>query len=430
MHVHHFLTLERKDNFRLFFFAALVGVIAGLVAVLYRYAVTWAELFRNAAIYDLDQPKVVFAYFAALVLIAFCVWKLLEVEPEIKGGGIPQVQRLVHENQHPKWARVLVAKFIGGALCILGGLSLGRAGPSIQLSATVGQGFSEVTRQRQETARYLIGCGACAGLAAAFNAPLAGVMFALEEIHRNFTGRAVFPAMLSAICADLVSKAFFGVNASLRMNFAGEIPYKAYLYFIIMGLLLGLLSTLYNKMVPLGKKLYRKLKKWPFLRILIPFLTAGVLALTLPEVLGSGQSLIAGTVIQRFDVQFLLLLLAAKFLFTLISFCSGAPGGTFFPVLAMGALAGALLGNGAMLLLGLPSEYLLYCILMGMGGMFAGVVRAPLTGILLVVEMSGALSQLAGITVVVCTSCLTGILLKNQAYYQEDEDQENGKVRA
>jgi len=418
MHFQNHFVSERKDNFRLLFYAALVGVLSGLVAVLYRYAIAWSDSLRGLVIGGLTGPLPIVLFFAGLVLLALLVGKITEGEPLIKGSGIPQVEGQIHGHFHPCWWKVLVKKFIGGALCIVAGLSLGREGPSIQLGAMAGQGACELTKRNQDESRYLIVCGACAGLAAAFNAPLAGVMFALEEVHRRFSGRAVFPAMVAAISADLVSKAFFGVDATLHMEFAGSVPYRYYIVFALIGVVMGAFSTLYNKVLLWGQKLYGKLKCSLTVRMVIPFVCAGILALVMPEALGGGHNIIESVVDGHYGLKALLLVLAVKFVFSMISFCSGAPGGIFFPMLVLGSLVGGLMGMGAIELLGLPEEYMLYCILMGMAGMFAGVVRAPLTGILLVVEMSGSLNQLAGVTVVACVACLVGILLKNAPIYE------------
>ena len=164
----------------------LVGAAGGLVVLLYRLALTFAgdALDRVLTLIEGDPLRTA-GWFAVLVLLALIVGKLVKWEPMISGSGIPQVEGEIQGKLTEKWKRVLPAKFLGGFLCLLGGLSLGREGPSIQLGAMTGQGVSRLLDRGKTEEKYLMTCGASAGLAAAFHAPLAGMMFALEEIHNG-----------------------------------------------------------------------------------------------------------------------------------------------------------------------------------------------------------------------------------------------------
>lgn len=164
------------------------GLCAGLIAVLYRIILGYAEDFVAAAVAFIrtDWTHIVL-WFAFLLILGFLVAQLLKAEPLISGSGIPQVEGEIMSFIDQQWTRVLPAKVIGGTLCAFGGLSLGREGPSIQLGAMAGKAIAKLFHRVKMEERLLLTCGAAAGLAAAFNAPLAGVMFALEEIHKNFS---------------------------------------------------------------------------------------------------------------------------------------------------------------------------------------------------------------------------------------------------
>lgn len=414
------MTLTRKGRNRLIWLGLVIGAVSGLTAVAYRLALQGLEKLRAEVIPGLNGPWPVFFYFSVLLLLGFIVCLLVKSEPLIKGSGIPQVEGQLQGYFNPRWLRVLLKKFAGGCLCILGGLSLGREGPSIQLGALAAQGLTEKMNLSRTDQRYLLTCGACAGLAAAFNAPLAGLMFGLEEIQKNFSSRAIFPALIASVTADVVSKLFFGTGASLGIALPTDaLPMQFYWLYLLLGPLMGLFGAFYNKVLFGLQKAYR-LAKWPeWLQPLFPFALAGVLALCLPQVLGGGHDLVTGMAAESFTLRMLVILLVGKFTFSMLSFCSGAPGGIFFPLLVLGGLTGSIFGHAAVAVMGLPQEMALRFMLLGMAGMFAAVVRAPLTGIILVLEMSASLTQLIGLALVAGLAWLTADLLGARPVYEQ-----------
>lgn len=414
------MTLTRKGRNRLIWLGLVIGAVSGLTAVAYRLALQGLEKLRAQVIPGLNGPWPVFFYFSVLLLLSFIVCLLVKSEPLIKGSGIPQVEGQLQGYFNPRWLRVLLKKFAGGCLCILGGLSLGREGPSIQLGALAAQGLTEKMNLSRTDQRYLLTCGACAGLAAAFNAPLAGLMFGLEEIQKNFSSRAIFPALIASVTADVVSKLFFGTGASLGIALPTDaLPMQFYWLYLLLGPLMGLFGAFYNKVLFGLQKAYR-LAKWPeWLQPLFPFALAGVLALCLPQVLGGGHDLVTGMAAESFTLRMLVILLVGKFTFSMLSFCSGAPGGIFFPLLVLGGLTGSIFGHAAVAVMGLPQEMALRFMLLGMAGMFAAVVRAPLTGIILVLEMSASLTQLIGLALVAGLAWLTADLLGARPVYEQ-----------
>ena len=182
--------LKRFQNFRygLILQGVIVGAAAGLVSVLFRLAVERAGDFLEFML-DAGTRQVIFKviWFAALAVLSVVVARLVKWEPMIGGSGIPQVEGELHGLFSQKWRRVLAAKFAGGVLSIGAGLSLGREGPSIQLGAMAGKGISRISKRVKIEEKLLMTCGASAGLAAAFNAPFAGVLFSLEELHKSFS---------------------------------------------------------------------------------------------------------------------------------------------------------------------------------------------------------------------------------------------------
>ena len=213
-------TLEKLENntakrsIALVIEGALIGVLAGLTAVLYRYCLTYAESGLYAVLnFIRGNAGVTALWFAALILMGCIVAKIVKWEPMAAGSGIPQVSGEVRGYLDQSFWRVVLAKFTGGTLSIFGGLSLGREGPSIQLGAMVAKSYSRLRNYDKTTEIGLLSCGAGAGLAAAFNAPLAGIMFVLEEIHHTFDRTMLVAGLIATVCADFVAKIFFGQSA-------------------------------------------------------------------------------------------------------------------------------------------------------------------------------------------------------------------------
>lgn len=301
---------------KLVFEGIAVGIITGLLVVLYRYSLEKAVIVLNE-IYKilLRQPQLIPVWMVVLALIGYGLGMLVKHEPMISGSGIPQVEGVLQGKLKMTWWRVIIGKFVGGILAIGSGLSLGREGPSVQLGSAVGQGFSKVFKRIKIEEKYLITSGASAGLAAAFNAPLAGVMFALEEVHRNFSPLVLLSALSAALSADYVSSGFFGLKPVFNFKNLSILPLKYYFYVIILGVILGLLGVVFNKTLLKAQNLYSKLKFVPKeFRIIIPLFVSVILGLFLPQVLGGGHELILSLVTASdASLKFLFLVLLVKF---------------------------------------------------------------------------------------------------------------------
>ena len=413
------LFLNHSGRFHLIFLGLAAGSCAAAVSLLYRAALAYAEELRSWIYIHADTPFSIFLLFLGLLLTGYLVGRMVENEPLISGSGIPQVEGQVLGYFSPRWFSVLWKKFAAGTLSLLCGLSLGREGPSIQLGAMAAQGFCEKTHRQQIEQKYLITCGGCAGLAAAFQAPLSGLMFGLEEIHKNFSTRALFSVMAACLAADMFASLIFGNHSVLGLQPAGSLPLMYYPLVIACGIFTGLASCIYNKTLFTMKKWYAKIPAPLWARIALPFILTGFIGIFYPEILGSGDFIIEQMASENHLIHALLILLTAKFLFSMICFCSGAPGGIFFPMLVLGALCGSVFGETACFLFQLPKEYVFQFMLSGMAGLFSGIVRAPLTGILLVVEMSGSLTQLFGLATAAFFSSLTADFLHIKPVYEK-----------
>ena len=396
-----------------------VGLIGGFIVLLYRVALTFAGNWLIKILsYIKGNPFRCAVWFLILMALAWIVGRLVKWEPMISGSGIPQVEGEVSGRLSQNWKRVLPAKFAGGFLCMLGGLSLGREGPSIQLGAMAGQGISRALGRGKREEKFLMTCGASAGLSAAFHAPLAGMMFAVEEIHKTFSIPILLPVMTASVTADYIASHILGLDPVFHFQITESLPQNYYWLLILLGILVGVSGVFYNWGMLKAQELYRKI---PFLketgRLLIAFLTAGVLGLVMPSVLGSGSGLIVSLTKGEMVLGMVVLTLVVKFLFSAVSFGSGAPGGIFFPLLILGALLGAVFAMTGAEFFGLDPVYINNFVLLGMTGFFTAIVRAPLTGIILLFEMSGSISQMLSLSIVSVTAYIVATLMRSEPIY-------------
>ncbi|MBP3040868.1 ClC family H(+)/Cl(-) exchange transporter [Bacillaceae bacterium Marseille-Q3522] len=395
-----------------------IGLFVGIVIAAYRFTLLGAEAY-SFKIYRFVSKHLALLPIVLLLLGAagYFIGMLISKYPMISGSGIPQVKGVMMGYFQYNWLHTLVAKFFGGAVSLLAGLSLGREGPSIQLGACVAQGIGDKYAASRTEKKVLIASGASAGLAAAFNAPLAGTMFAMEEIFKYFSPAILLSSMTAAVVSDFITNLLFGMDPIFHFDVTNNIPLSGYWLLFILGAVLGVFGTFYNYMLLLTQKLYRK-SKWLTrkTRPMIPFLLAGILGCFFPLALGGGN-IITGELQLSTGISFLVVVLVAKFVFSMISFGSGAPGGIFFPLLIIGATIGAIFGNIAVHYFGFDANLFANFIILAMAGFFTAIVRAPITGVILLVEMSGSFTQLLSLTVVSVIAYIVADLLKSKPVY-------------
>ena len=395
----------------------VVGVLAGMVTVLFRLALEQADtILYHILDFGKQNRWFIPIWLVVLAAVSLLVTLLLKWEPLISGSGIPQVEGEMQGRIKQCWWRVLLAKFVGGLLTIGSGLSLGREGPSIQLGAMAGKGVARLSHRNRTEEKLLITCGASAGLSAAFNAPFAGVLFSLEEIHKTFSVEVLLSTMTASITADFISRNVFGLRPIFSFQIQQMMPLHTYGLVILFGILLGLLGVLYNYCIGWSQKLYDRIK-WRWVRGLMPFMLAGMIGFIFPKILGGGHALVGEINTGQITVYMLLILLAAKFLFSMISFGSGVPGGIFLPLLVLGAISGAAFSGGATLLFGTDRSLLQNFVILGMAGLFSAIVRAPITGTILICEMTGSFSHLLTLSLVSLTAYIVADLLKSKPVY-------------
>ncbi len=423
-----YVALDNWHTFRLRLFieGIFVGIFGGLCISLFRFLLGEAEALRIYAYNAFLIPAVAKENFiplclwaAALVVTGFLLYRMCLYAPMAGGSGIPQVKGVILGLYKMKWFRILWVKIIAGALGIGAGLSLGREGPSIQIGAVAGQGLSRLLGRTRMEERYLITSGASAGLAAAFNAPLAGMMFALEELHRNFSGAVLLPTMTSAITATIVTHFFFGRSTSFHFLNLVPMPAEHLGLVVLIAISAGFAGIIFNYGLLHTSSFYNlPFFKNQYVKILFALFSACLLGFFLPQVLGGGNTLVDQLAAGRFtSLSFLVLLLVGKYVFTLISYGCGVPGGFFLPLLVVGALLGSVEAHVLVSLELINEVYTPNIIIIGMVSLFAASVRSPITGTLLILEMTGDFGHLMALALGSAVAYITAELLKGEPIY-------------
>ncbi len=417
---YRFLTDADAVKVQIVLKSILVGILAGFLAVGYRLTLTVAEELAFKG-YDFIRGNWLYTVigFGFLLVCAFIVGTLLKWNPMISGSGIPQLEGIMkgYFKNRKSWFHTIWSKFLGGTLGILSGLSLGREGPSIQLGAALGEGIAKKVGNSTMEKKILMVSGASAGLSAAFNAPMAGVIFALEEIYKYFSPLILLSSLSAAVAADFVSKQFFGFDPVFHYKIIQSLPLNRYWLLLILGLIIGCMGSFYNFFLLFTKNLYQKIAHWDIrVRLCIPFMVAGLMGLVCPKVLGGGHAIVKELNLNA-GMKVLLVLFAVKLVFSMISFCSGAPGGIFFPLLVLGATLGAIVGLAGIELGLIESDLFYNFIILAMAGFFSAIVRAPITGIVLIMEMTGSFTHMLSLTIVSIVAYIVADLLKCPPIY-------------
>jgi H+/Cl- antiporter ClcA len=315
------------------------------------------------------------------------------------------------------WGPELPLKLVTGLLGIGAGLSLGREGPSVLIAAYVGQGVLTLFRRPHRERKYLITAASAAGVSAAFNAPLAGVLFVLEEMQSSLSPLLLACAMGASMAADTVAGYFFGMGPVFDFKHITLLPIHVFPWVILLGVICALLGDLFKRMLYGAQDLYKLLRIPQIIRPILPLLVSIPLCLFLVDITGGGHNLIESLSDTNRTLSMIVLLLAGKMLFTVFCFGSGTSGGIFLPLLACGALTGSALGKLLTLWGFIEDPQTLNLMILGMAAFFAAVVKAPLTGIVLILEMSGSFNHLVSLVLVSLSAFVTTDVITSRPVY-------------
>lgn len=378
--------------------AGIVGTLAGLVGVAFEKAVNAVVSQRLSMLATVEKHWVLvfpLAFILSALLAMVGYYLVRRFAPEASGSGIPEIEGALEELRPVRWWRVIPVKFVGGMGALGAGMVLGREGPTVQLGGNIGRMVLDIFRMKSTEARHsLLATGAAAGLSAAFNAPLAGILFIIEEMRLQFrysviSIKAVF---IGVIMSSIVFRIFNGEGAVIEVGKLANAPVNTLWLYLLLGMLFGVVGVLFNTLIFRTQDMFQRLHGGNMCKVLIIGGVlggiCGVLGVIEPEAAGGGFNLIPIAAAGNYTVGMLLFIFITRVVTTLLCFGSGAPGGIFAPMLALGTLLGTAYGMASASLF--PAYHLQAgtFAIAGMGALFAASVRAPLTGIVLVLEMT------------------------------------------
>ena len=376
----------REDSFFLLL-SVIIGLYAGLAVVCFRIVIDYTRLWLLGSGINPGPIRVVLVPTVAGLLLAFIV---LRIFPRVKGSGVTQTKSAVYIYDGYIPFDTVIGKFLTCALAIGSGQSLGPEDPSLQMGAGIASALGRRLHLSREKGRLIAPVGAAAGLAAAFNAPIAAVLFVIEEVIGTWSAGILGAVVLAAVAAVVVMRLFLGAQPLFQIPPYSIAHPTELLSYAALGVLGGVMSLIFVKLLRWVRARTRRLPRWTlYLQPALAGMMIGGIGLKFPQIMGAGYEYMDQAMHGQFLWRTLVALALLKVLATSLSISSGAPGGMFAPALFVGAMVGAAVGTlqhrffpGAAGPLGAYA-------LVGMGTLFAGFLRAPMTSVFMVLEVSG-----------------------------------------
>ncbi|MGB7135655.1 MAG: chloride channel protein [Acidobacteriaceae bacterium] len=365
-----------------------IGVLSGLLVVAFRIAIEWIRLLTFGSAPHSGQLRLLFVpAIAGLVVSVLVIWFF----PAARGSGVNQTKAALYIYDGYISFRTVIGKFITAALALGSGHSLGPEDPSLQIGAGVASIVARKLRLSRRRLRMFAPIGAAAGLAAAFNAPISAILFVIEEVIGSWSAAVLGSLVLAAISSVVVVRLFMGAQPMFRIPSIELRDPRELMAYAVLGVAGGLLAPLFAMLLGYLRPRLRAMPRWTqYLQPAIAGLMVGAIGFFgFPQVMGVGYDVIDQALHGQFVWQILLALVFLKVTATTVSFSSGTPGGMFAPTLFIGAMLGGAVGTFEQHffphLTGTVGAYSL----VGMGVLFAGFLRVPLTSVFMVLEISG-----------------------------------------
>jgi CIC family chloride channel protein len=413
------LEQSRRGLLRLGLVAVLAGGLIGLLGGAFRLVLLHAADLR-ADLVSWSEAQGAWGFVFPVLAVALCAAAaraLVRLAPEAGGSGVQRVEAVMRGEETPAGLRVIPVKFVGGALALGSGLALGREGPTVQMGAVIGATLARWARLIEQDIRDLGAAVAGAGLGVAFSAPIGGALFTFEEVRRAFTLRLVVASLLACSAASGVALLILGAEPDFVFESPSILGLDSVLPVLVLGALLGALGVAYNRFVV---RLLDLADAWPKVppeaKAAVIGAAVGLLLWFEPLLVGGGDELNQWVLEGRAPLGSLLLVLAVRWFLGPLSYAAGTPGGLFAPLLLVGAAAGALFAGACNAALGMALDPVAFAII-GMSTFFTAVVRAPFTGIVLIVEMTATTTQLMPMLAAAGMAMAAATLLRGPPVY-------------
>ncbi|EEH63436.1 chloride transporter, ClC family [Gleimia coleocanis DSM 15436] len=416
-----FIDAEARSLFLLCFAAALVGISTGLIAASFRIGLEWVLELRFGLIDLLDGQAVLgFILFIAVTTILTGLSALLvaKVSPDAEGSGIPRVEAIVNGHLEPGRSRILPVKFVGGLMAIGSGLMLGREGPLVQMGASAAYTVNKYFRLKDDDLRVLMGAGAAAGLATAFNAPIAGGVFVLEELLKRFDIRTTLATLVASGAGFVSSILLVDSRFEFIIGWAPQVTNTSIHWVVLIGILCGFLGIIYNDYVMWCLRFADTLKPPAFIRGGVVGLVLGIVGWFAPAIVGGGDNLTQQALLGNGGLGLAVAILAVRFILGPISYAAGTPGGLFAPQLVIGSTLGMIIGIIANSVQPNHSPSVPAAALIGLSAFFSATVRTPITGLILASEMTGNVTALPAMLAACAVAMYIATVAKSDPIYE------------
>jgi len=391
----------------------LAGMVSGLLGAVFRLLLDQADRLRDTLIAWAHGERLV----GFLLVVAACAgatavaaWLVRRFSPQAEGSGIPNVELVARGELPTPPYRLVPVKFLGGLLAIGSGLALGREGPSVQMGASTAHLLGKLFRRNEDECKTLLAAGAGAGLATAFNAPIGGAVFVLEELVRRFDTRTTVVTLGASAGAIAVARVLLGDAPDFHVE---PLPYPGFgtvPIHLALGIVAGCAGVAYNRTILGTLAVADRLHRWPVeLRAALVGAAIALLAWFAPGVVGGGDAITQRTLSGTETVAMLSVVFLIRFGLGPLSYAAGTPGGLFAPILVLGSQSGLLFGVLCHQWFPALAPHPTALAIVGMAAFFTAVVRAPLTGIVLVTEMTASFTLLLPML----SACFTAMLVPN-----------------
>ena len=368
--------------------SVFIGIFAGLAVVCFRLAIDWIHLALLGPLPQVHSWRLFMVPALAGLVVAVLV---IHVFPAIRGSGVNQTKAALYIFNGYIPFRTAIGKFICAPLAIGSGHSLGPEDPSLQIGAGLASALGRQLQLSREKLRLMAPVGAAAGLAAAFNAPISAVLFVIEEVIGRWSAGILGSVVLSAVASVVIVRGFLGSEPLFRIPVTTFKRPSELLAYIVLGIVGGVAAVIFARLVGFFRPRLKALPRWTqyFQPAIAGLLTGFIGYLGFPQVMGAGYEYMDQAMHGQYTWQLLASLAALKILATTFSFVSGTPGGMFAPTLFIGAMLGGAVGGVERIFFPHLTASIGTYVLVGMGVLFAGFLRAPLTSVFMVLEVSG-----------------------------------------
>lgn len=426
-----------ENGLNMIVLSVLTGLFAGVVVTLYNILASIGEE-KSVELYALvrENPAFVPLLFAGLAAGAVVIGTLVRLVPMIRGSGIPQIEGAARGIIRFKWYVTMCSMFAASLACVFMGLAAGAEGPSLEIGGCAGSAVGTALKRNQMVKRLQIASGASAGLAVAFNAPFTGLVFALEEAFRSFSPQVFICAAVSVATALFTRNALrpamgYGVGFAFENFVFGDFSGASCLWVALAALITSLVGVAFYYLVFIVKKLFARLTFWKKAgKYMIPFVLAGVFGLITAYAMGGGHSFISavatgGTGKVEIERVFglglaasLIVIVALRLAAAILAMGCGVPCGVFIPMLSVGAGVGALL-SVLFQQAGMSGAFSDILVITCMAAFFTAVVKAPITGMVMVFELTGQFTNLLPALIGITVAYLVGIACRTEPIYEK-----------